>query len=615
MESNEYLEQGKKLALAGEYLEAAESFAEAARLEPENAQAVWFLGIALGEAGKLEDAVGALFQATSLQPDFWEAYFYLALCLKGLGRLDGAEACLRKVLSLQPDHAESYNNLGLILSETDQLIEAESCFLLALELTPDSAELCNNYGVLKFKSHLLEEAMQWFRKAVDLQPEYAQACNNLGLALKDSGKPEEACSWFRRALALQPNYGEAHNNMGLVLADLQQLTEAELHFRQAIELRREHEGAYNNLFLLLKDAGRSEEAESCLRQGMAVKPDHALFYYHLGNFMQDLGRLEEAIAAHEKALALQPEYLEAAYALGLIYFSLGQYEKAWEKYELRWPLFGNFQPSIPLWQGEDLTGKKILLFREQGYGDIIQFSRYAPMVAAMAEETTLWVDTPVERLIADSFAMRVVGGNRVPEGNYDVACALMSLPYWLHTTEETIPAQVPYLYASKERSAAWGKRLAHANEGKKLRVGIVWAGNPKHKNDANRSVAIQAFQELFALQDIAWVSLQEGARAKELQKAAYPVWDVSEELTDFAETAALIANLDLVIAADTAVAHLAGAMGKETWVLLPYIAEWRWQLQREDTPWYPTMRLFRQRQPGDWLEVLERVKEELLKKL
>lgn len=615
MESHEYLEQGKKLALAKKYLEAADSFAEAARLEPGNAQAFWFLGIALGEAGQLEEAVGALFQATSLRSDFWEAYFYLALCLKGMGRLDGAEACLRKVLSLKPDHAESYNNLGLILSETGQLLEAESCFLLALELTPDSAELCNNYGVLKFKSHLFEEAIQWFRKAIELQPEYAQACNNLGLALKDSGKTEEACSWFERALELQPNYGEAHNNLGLVLKDLQQLEEAERHFRKAIGLRRDHEGAYNNLFLLLKDDGRMEEAEACLRQGIAVKPGHALFYYHLGNFMQDLGRLEEAIAAHEKALALQPEYQEAAYALGLIYFSLGQYEKAWEKYELRWPLFGNFQPPIPLWQGEDLTGKKLLLFREQGYGDIIQFSRYAPLVAAAAKETTLWVDTPLERLMAHSFSMRVEGGNRVPEGSYDVACALMSLPYWLQTTEATIPAQVPYLFAPSDLVAAWGRKLASKVEGEKLRVGVVWAGNPKHKNDANRSVAIQAFQDLFALQDVFWVSLQEGARAKELQKAACSVWDVSAELSDFAETAALIANLDLVIAADTAVAHLAGAMGKETWVLLPYIAEWRWQLKREDTPWYPTMRLFRQRQPGDWPEVLGRVKEELLKKL
>ena len=615
MGENAYIEQGKKIAAAGNYLAAAALFEKAAQENPEQVQPFWFWGVALAEAGELEKAATVLFRATALQPDFWEAYFYLGLCLKGIGRLDGAEASLRKVLSLQPNHAESYNNLGLILSETGQLLEAESCFLLALELTPDSAELCNNYGVLKFKSHLFEEAMQWFRKAIDLQPEYAQACNNLGLALKDSGKVEEACSWFRRALELQPQYGEVHNNLGLVLKDLQQMKEAERHFRKAIELRRDHEGAYNNLFLLLKDAGRMEEAETCLHQGIAVKPDHALFYYHLGNFMQDLGRLEEAIAAHEKALTLQPGYQEAAYSLGLIYFSLGQYEKAWEKYELRWPLFDNFRPPVPLWQGEDLTGKKVLLFREQGYGDIIQFSRYAPLVAAAAKETTLWVDTPLERLMTNSFSMRVEGGNRVPEGNYDVACALMSLPYWLHTTEATIPAQVPYLYASKERSAAWGKRLVYATEGKKLRVGVVWAGNPKHKNDANRSVAIQAFRELFALQDIAWVSLQEGARSKELQKAAYPVWDVSEELTDFAETAALIANLDLVIAADTAVAHLAGAMGKETWVLLPYIAEWRWQLKREDTPWYPTMRLFRQRQPGDWLEVLGRVKEELLKKL
>nr|WP_320147917.1 tetratricopeptide repeat protein [uncultured Anaeromusa sp.] len=615
MAESSYVEQGKKLALEGKYLEAAVLFEQAAEKNPEDVQPYWLLGVALAEAGELEKAVAALFRATSLKPDFWEAYFYLGLCLKGMGRLDGAEACLRKVLTLQPNHAESYNNLGLILNEAGQLLEAESCFLVALELTPDSAELCNNYGVLKFKSHLLAEAVHWFRKAIDLQPEYVQACNNLGLALKDSDKPEEACEWFRRALEIQPNYGEAHNNLGLVLKDLQELTKAEVHFRKAIELRREHEGAYNNLFLLLKDAGRLEEAEACLRQGIAVKPEHALFYYHLGNFVQDLGRLEEAIAAHEKALALQPEYQEAAYALGLIYFSLGQYERAWEKYELRWPLFGNFQPPIPLWQGEDLTGKKILLFREQGYGDIIQFSRYAPMVAAMAKETILWVDTPVESLMTNSFAMRVVGGNRVPDGEYDVACALMSLPYWFHTKEETIPAQVPYLYASKERSTAWRDRLAHATEGKKLRVGVVWAGNPKHKNDANRSVAIQAFQELFALQDIAWVSLQAGTRAQEVQQTVSPVWDVSAELTDFTETAALITNLDLVLAADTAVAHLAGAMGKETWVLIPHIAEWRWQLKREDTPWYPTMRLFRQQQPGDWLEVLGRVKAELLKKL
>jgi tetratricopeptide (TPR) repeat protein len=428
-----------------------------------------------------------------------------------------------------------------------------------------------------------------------------------GLALAADGRFADAALAFCRAIKIDPQLAEAYQDLGEVLLPLERLQEAADCFCRAIELQPVYPEAYNHLGVVLKKQERLPEAEECLRQAIAQKGDYAVAFHNLGNCLKAAGRLAEAEEAYLRAIGLDPELALSRYSLATLYLSQGQFQKGWPLHEARLRRHGAFRLPIAPWRGEDLTGRRILLYYEQGFGDTFQFSRYAYEVARLAAATTVWLQKPLARLFRGQSAFTVVDdGRTIDPQDYDYACSLYSLPAVFTAADAPIPVAVPYIEPPPEAIAAWRQRLA-GPAGGRFRVGVVWAGNPAHDNDKNRSIPIAQFARLFTSERPFWVSLQV-AHPDRRPATRRRLFDPTGDLTDFAETAALIANLDLVIAVDTAVAHLAGVMGKKTWILLPFRSEWRWGRSGDTSLWYPTVRLFRQRRLGDWPEVLARTK-------
>lgn len=476
------------------------------------------------------------------------------------------------------------------------------------------ATMLLNLGVSLANKGDLQQAEAAFCQAIRLNPNYAKAYNNLGLILQKTNRFDKAEACLLRAIELAPDSPDTYNNLSLVFMDTARLDEAEACLRQAIKLNPNVPEIHNNLGLVLVDQNRLQEAETAYRRAIRLKPDYPDAHYNLGNLFKNTKRLDEAEREYRYALKLRPGFDTALFALSTLYLLKGQFEKGWENYnKLR--MKKHRQPDICRWRGEDLTGRRILLFHEQGFGDTIQFARYVQKVSELASETVLWVQKPLQRLMASSYtALTVHTGKELPAEPYDFACPLPDLPMIFNSSEKTIPKIIPYIDVSTDISQTWKNTLNNMC-GNGYRIGIVWAGNPKHHNDRNRSIPYAVFRDLFDISNVIWVSLQVGSRAEDLAKTSDKVLDLSQSLSDFAETAGAIANLDLIITVDSAVAHLAGAMGKETWVLLPFAPDWRWQLDRKDSPWYPTMRLFRQNKAGNWQEVLKKVKTALQKKL
>ena len=328
--------------------------------------------------------------------------------------------------------------------------------------------------------------------------------------------------------------------------------------------------------------------------------------------MKDQGKLDEAVACYHRALELKPDYADAHLNLSLSSLLTGDFRRGWPEYQWRWKTkrWQQRDRPQPLWDGQPLQGRTILLHAEQGLGDTIQFIRYAPLVKQAGATVLVECQQPLVRLLAGCRGVDALIGRGDDLPPYDVQAPLLSLPGIFRTSLQTIPVDVPYLFADPGLIAHWRGELGPIAG---ARIGIAWRGNPEHRNDRTRSLSLRCFESLAGLPGIRLLSLQKGAGAEQLQEARdhFPVTDLGSRLEDFMDTAAVLANLDLVIACDTAVAHLAGALGAAVWVALPFVPDWRWLLDRSDSPWYPTMRLFRQRTPGDWAGVFQEIKAEL----
>ncbi|MDR3511696.1 MAG: tetratricopeptide repeat-containing glycosyltransferase family protein [Caulobacteraceae bacterium] len=443
---------------------------------------------------------------------------------------------------------------------------------------------------------------------------------NLGGLLR-AGRFVEAEAVCRRILAGRPGHAETLNNLANILEELDRKAEAEVAYRQAIEARPDFAAAHYNLGLLLQAERRLEAAEAAYRDALAVRPDLVQAHNNRGAALRDLRRLDEALAAFEAAVRLRPDYADAQFNLAMCRLAMGDYARGWAQYEWRWRIRQAWAarpapPQLPWLGREPVAGQTILLRAEQGLGDTLQFCRYAPLVADLGARVVLEVQPGLERLLARlaGVGQVVTQGGRWPA--FDRHAPLMSLPLALGTELESVPAATPYLSADPEAAAQWGRRLAGPPG---LRVGLVWAGASRPDQpiaagvDRRRSLSLDALAPLAAVRGARFFSLQKGVAAGQLADAARRGWDGpaiadhTAALNDFADTAALVANLDLVISCDTSVAHLAGAMGKPVWILSRFDGCWRWLSGRDDSPWYPTARLFRQAAPGDWPEVVARV--------
>lgn len=604
-------------------------------------------GIEMGQAGRFDEAIGCFRRALELAPHLAAAHNNLGIAHARLRQFDLAVASFRQALRLDRASAMAHNNLASVLAEQGRHEEAIAHFEGALRLDDAYPDARFNLGKMLRQIGRFEEAATHFQQALALDPTLAKGHRNLGVALAAQGKKDEAVGSFRRAIELEPDDAEAHYLLGCALKDAEQFEGAQSSLSRAVELRPDYVEALNASGICLIHQARQEQAIGCFERAAALQPEAATTYSNWGIALAGLGRYAEAIARYQRALEICPEYAEVYNNLGssqaglhrydeavasyersialkpnyaephrnrsLIHLLRGEFDKGWPEFEWRWRCkdFDERVFAQPAWDGEPLDGKTILLHAEQGLGDTFQFIRYAALVKRRG--ATVVVRAPkqllpllrfcpyLDRLVTDSDDFQ----------EFDVHLPLLSLPRIFETTLETVPNEVPYVFADPALITRWRVEL-DALDG--LRVGISWQGNRRYQGDPQRSIPLRYYAPLSRIRRVRLINLQKGPGAEQLLEVAdtflvsEPVGSVDSESGPFMDTAAIVKNLDLVITSDTALAHLAGALGVKVWVALPYACDWRWLLDRDDSPWYPTMRLFRQSTPGDWEDVFRRLR-------
>jgi tetratricopeptide (TPR) repeat protein len=545
---------------------------------------------------------------TSLpQPSSPEA-FAEALAFHRDGRLEEAASRYEAALGEAPKHFEALHFLGLVRIRQGRHDEAQKLLRKALNQNPGSAEVNNSLGFTLAAQGRHDEATARYDKALALKPDFPQARNNLGIALADLGRHEAAMAEYRQAIALEPGYAEALANLGVSLAALGRPAEAIPNFEAALARRPGFAEAALNLGNAQFALGAFADAIASYERAIAAAPGSARAYNNLGRALEALNRHEEAILCYAKAAALAPDYAGAQWNLALAHLALGDFAEGWPRYEWRWRN-GDLTPrgfARPLWRGEDIGGRTILVHAEQGLGDTLHFVRYLPLLARRGARVLLEAPLPLLPLLAGLDGLTGLFAAREELPDFDCHVPLLSLPGAFTTTLDTLPRQVPYLAPPADRVARWRAVLAPLAA---LRIGIAWAGSATNSNDRNRSLPLDRLRPLLELPGIGFVSLQKELRPgdADLLASSPGLLALGDRLEDFADTAAVASLLDLVIAVDTSVAHLAGALGRPVWIMLPFAAEWRWLRQREDSPWYPTARLFRQDAPGDWAGLVARL--------
>jgi tetratricopeptide (TPR) repeat protein len=609
--------RGNALLALRRFDKALASYDRALALRPAYADAQCNRGAALHALQRYDEALTACDRSIALQPDYAEAYSNRGNTLRSLRRHNEAlEACDR-ALALVPDLAEAHCNRGSALHALRRFDEALASFDRALALRPAYADALCNRGAALHALQRYDEALAACDRSIALQPDYAEAYSNRGNTLRLLRRHDEALEACDRALALVPDFAEAHCYRGSALHTLQRFDEALASFDRALALRPAYADALCNRGATLHALKRYDEALAACDRSIALQPDYAQAHSNRGVTLQDLMRCEEALASFSRALALRPDFAGAHNNEALCRLLIGDFERGWQKHEWRWQAdqLANERRDFPqpLWLGSgELAGRTILLHAEQGFGDTLQFSRYVPLVAARGARVILEVQRPLQDLMGTLAGAAQVISRGEPPPAFDLHCPLLSLPLALRTRLDTIPARMPYLAAPENKVRAWRDRLAgHA----KPRIGLVWAGNPRkelpncNRVDALRSMEFVQLAPLLEVSDCEFYSLQKGDDAVTQLRAStlrQHVIDWTDDLHDFSDTAALIENLDLIITVDTAVAHLAGALNKPIWLLNRYNTCWRWLLDREDSPWYPTARLFRQDASGTWDGVVTR---------
>jgi tetratricopeptide (TPR) repeat protein len=564
----------------GELVEAEKLCRAILKARTDCFEALHLLGIITARTRRAPEAVELLKRAIASNPRDAAVHSHLGNVFRGLNRPAEALQSYDRALALEPGYAEAHYSRGNALGDLKRPAEALESYERALALMPDLAEAHNNRGIALNALNRGAEALQSYERALVLKPDYAEAYNNRGIALFELKRPADALESHDRALALKPDYAQAHYGRGVALSALSRLGEALESYERAL----------------------------------ALEPGHAEALNDRGIALFELRRHAEAIDSYERALALKPDYASAHWNLALCRLLLGHFALGWQDYE--WRLKAGQQADQgrkfvqPLWLGaQTLEGKTILLHSEQGLGDTLQFCRYVREVAALGAKVLLEVQPPLGQLLADLDGAAQVLTEGSPLPAFDYQCPLPSLPLAFKTDLHNIPSRTPYIRSDAARVATWQKRLGIRT---KPRVGLVWSGSAAHSNDRNRSIALaEILPPVSSWAE--WISLQKDVRESDaaLLASRADVRHLGSELEDFADTAALVELMDLVVTVDTSVAHLAGAMGKAVWILLPFNPDWRWLLDREDSVWYPAARLFRQPAIGDWASAIRCFREEL----
>ncbi len=616
---------------------------------PDDPMALQLLGVVYHQRDQNEAAEPLIRRALRISPDLAQAHSNLGNVLVAQGRPREAIACFRRAVRLDARMAMAWNNLANLLSDAGDNTPALQAYRRAIELDPTYAEAWSNLSTVLLEEWQIEQSIAAARRAIQLKPDCASAYLHLGNALAAQCQPQEALAAHRQALHHRPDYPEAlmaiaritgeaddwdrtiaaHraalvdrrptvkllNSLALALKERDQVDEAMDLLHQALQLDPQAFLALRSQGELLIHQGQADAGIDAVNRALAIKPNFPEAHCTVGIALFNKNQPREAMAAFRQALALAPEMPDAHSNVGIALLKLGELEEGWREYEWRLRVADyklNVQKiSKPRWNGEPLEGRTILLHSEQGLGDTIHFIRYVPMVAERGGRVILGCPKSLHRLLGHFAPI----AETHDLNSFDVHCPIMSLPHVFGKTLETIPNRVPYLFPDANEIARWAERIAalpHQRE-RPRKVGLAWAGNPANKSDRQRSMPFAMLAPLSRIPGVRLFSLQKGSPAQELaaRPSDFEIIDWTEEFSDFND-AALMAQLDLIITVDTSVAHVAAALGRPTWIMLCHSPDWRWMLDREDSPWYPTARLFRQPVPGDWRSVVQRVADEVL---
>ncbi len=493
------------------------------------------------------------------------------------GQVDKAQEALNEIFKRDPNHPD-----GLVLK-----------------------------GVIELDHGMFDAAQDSFEQAISAKHLLPLAHYNLGNVFRETGRHEEAAGSYLAAVEQAPSFYEAWGNLGLTYALQGKDVQALDCLHKAILLKPDYAEALDNLGVILRKQGMLVEAVEQGNKAVISNPGFASGYNNLGLALRDLGQLEAAITNFKRALEISPDLAEAHNNLGLAYLLRGDFKAGWEAYRWRHKIQGGPPAAThlakPVWTGDALSGRTLYIYPEQGFGDVIQFSRYIPIIANTGARIIYRVSPLLAKLIEQidgDFEINDEAGPEPSPKDYDVHASLLDLPRLLNTIQSTIPGHCPYIEVDTNFAAHWKSRIG---ESKTFRIGLIWAGQPQHENDRNRSINPVALKPLADIAGVSLYSLQMGRDGEAAHVFADRITDLTNDIRSFADTAAAMRNLDLIISVDTSAAHLAGAIGCRVWTLLPFLPDWRWQLDRTDSPWYPTMELFRQPSPGDWSAVIENV--------
>ncbi len=585
---------------------------------PENADVWHLLGALCHQKGEIKEAERFLDRALELNPLFPEALNTRAILHKENGNLIAAERDLTVALVEIPGFPQALTNLADVMRLAGKLQPAHEFAARALKLAPDLASAYNNLGAIERDLGDLDASVTAFQKALELDPSLIDAAINLAMTLNFQGRIEEALDIAEKTAKNMPNYAPAQNCLGSIYFDSGHIEKAQKCFEQALGLAPHFSDAHNNLANTLTRLNALEAAQVHFDLALKLEPENPDFWANKAAALQAANDIDGAIAACQTALEINPKHADARWNRGIARLISGDLAGGFADYEARWdlPEFHRRDFGVPAWNGENLTRKSILLHSEQGFGDTLQFIRYVSEVSAK-QPKAIFLEThaPLRRLLATRTEISEVFSRGEALPKIDVHCPIMALPAIFGTTLETIPQRTPYLTPLDPLPADLKIKLAGDSTGDspgavKTKIGLVWTGRPSHKNDRNRSIKFKTLRPLLEVPNTQIYSLQLGDTQKDLSTSSGLI-DLRPHLLDFAATAVVLNQLDLVITVDTAVAHLAGALGKKCWVLLPFAPDWRWLQKRNDSPWYPSLTLFRQTTPGDWAGVVALVIQKL----
>jgi tetratricopeptide (TPR) repeat protein len=605
--------RGAVLHQARQSIAALQSYDAALSINSSFAEAHCSRGDVLRELGRLDEALAGYNAAISINGSYAKAYLHRGTLEQELRQPEVAEASYRQAIALSPNYADAHFNLGALQRETGGTAAALASFDTAIAIEPGHVGAHAERGAVLMAMGQNDLAVASFDIAIRLKPDFARVFSNRAQAQANLGLLAAARASHDQAVFLDPQDAAIHFNRGAFLSDCKDSKEAIESYRAAIALKPDHADAYSNMGLVQQEAGQADAAMDSYARALAINPRLATALNNRGNLFRSRRQFADALRDYRQALALEPDSADVHYNIGQLALLQGDFTTGWPEYEWRRLIKEALTVPArrlpqPAWFGDhSLRGRRIFLHAEQGLGDTIQFCRYVSLVAELGAHVTLEVQPPLGELLAnlEGVSQLVLYGEPIPAADYQ--CSVMSLPGAFKTTMETIPCQIPYLRADPYKVARWHEILGPRT---RPRIGLTWSGNPHHSNDRNRSIPLARW--ITNLPDgFEYICLQNEIREADLQvlRSSPKIKTIQ---SSFADAAALIETLDLVVSVDTSIAHLSGALGKKTWILLPFLPDWRWLVDRRESPWYPTATLYRQPVAGDWDSVLAEVKNDLL---